>query len=46
MEKTYNYSNCTVRVHIPEIKNNERIRKASEKFMRQVLKERGESDER
>ena len=40
MKKTYNYDNCTVNVHIPnDDKFQERLRKASEKFMKKVLNE-------
>ena len=41
MEKTYNYDNCTVKVHIPNDEEfQERLRKASETFMRKVIHER------
>ena len=44
MDKVFNYDNCTVKVHIPEIKN-KNLHKATEEFMREVLKERGERNE-
>lgn len=41
MKKVYKYENCTVILHIPEDdKFQERLRKASENFMRKVLFER------
>lgn len=41
MRKVYNYENCKVIVHMPEDDQfQERLRKASEKFMRKVLFER------
>ena len=41
MNKTYNYENCTVNVYVPDDENfQERLRKASENFMRKVMNER------
>ena len=41
MKKIYNYENCKVILHIPEDDQfQERLRKASERFMRKVLFER------
>lgn len=41
MKKVYKYENCTVILHIPEDSGfQERLRKASEDFMRKVLFER------
>ena len=41
MKKIYNYENCMVTIHIPEdTEFQERLRKASENFMRKVLNER------
>lgn len=41
MKKIYNYQNCTVILHIPDDDQfQERLRKASERFMRKVLFER------
>lgn len=41
MKKTYKYENCTVIVNVPDDDNfQERLRKASERFMRKVLVER------
>lgn len=41
MKKVYKYENCTVILHIPEDDEfQERLRKASENFMRKVLFER------
>lgn len=41
MKKVYKYENCTVILHIPEDgKFQERLRKASEGFMKKVLFER------
>lgn len=40
MEKTYKYSNCTVVVHIPKKNNDEKIRKATEIFLKKVIEER------
>ena len=41
MKKVYKYENCTVILHIPDDdKFQERLRKASEDFMRKVLFER------
>lgn len=41
MKKVYKYENCTVILHIPEDdKFQERLRKASEDFMKKVLFER------
>lgn len=38
MKKVYNYENCTVILNIPEDDNfQERLRIASERFMRKVL---------
>ena len=40
MNKIYNYENCRVAVYIPEdTEFQERLRKASEKFMRKVIRE-------
>lgn len=40
MKKIYNYENCRVTVHIPEdTEFRERLRKASENFMRKVINE-------
>ena len=41
MKKIYNYDNCTVIVHIPEdAEFQERLQKASKRFMTKVLFER------
>lgn len=41
MRKVYKYENCTVILHMPEDDNfKERLRKASEVFMKKVLFER------
>ncbi len=41
MKKTYKYDNCTVNVYVPDDENfQERLRKASENFMRKVINER------
>ena len=41
MKKVYKYENCTVILNIPEDSGfQERLRKASEEFMRKVLFER------
>lgn len=45
MDKTYKFDNCTVTVHIPETRNKD-LNEATEKFMKEVFKERGERDER
>ena len=40
MKKTYKYDNCTVNVYIPnDDKFQDRLRKASETFMRKVMSE-------
>lgn len=40
MKKTYKYENCTVNVYMPDDDCfKERLRKASENFMRKVLSE-------
>lgn len=40
MKKIYNYENCRVTIHIPEdTEFQERLRKASENFMRKVMNE-------
>ena len=41
MKKTYKYDNCTLIVHMPDDEYfQERLRKASENFMRKVINER------
>lgn len=40
MDKVFNHSNCTVTVHIPETKN-KKLHKATEEFLKRVIKERG-----
>ena len=45
MRKVYNYENCKVIVHIPnDDQFQERLLKASEKFMRKVLSERADKN--
>lgn len=45
MRKIYNYENCKVVVHIPDDDQfQERLRKASENFMRKVLSERAKNN--
>jgi hypothetical protein len=45
MKKIYNYENCRVTIHIPEdTEFQERLRKASENFMRKVINERIEGN--
>lgn len=40
MRKVYNYENCKVIIHIPEDDQfQERLRKASENFMKKVISE-------
>lgn len=42
MKKTYKYSNCTVTVNMPKKNNDEKVHKATEVFLKTVLKERGD----
>ena len=45
MKKIYNYDNCRVAIHIPEdTEFQERLRNASENFMRKVINERVEGN--
>ena len=45
MEKIYEYENCRVVMHIPDDDGfQERLRKASENFMKKVLSERAKSN--
>lgn len=41
MRKIYNYENATIIVVNTNVCTSERIRKATEKFMKKVIKERG-----
>lgn len=43
MKKIYNYENCTVIIHIPDDDRfKERLRRASENFMRKVISSEAE----
>lgn len=45
MRKVYNYENCKVVIHIPDDDQfQERLRKASENFMKKVLLERAKNN--